>query len=315
MKRTHALRPLVMLATLAIALLMWSGHADARVGGGFSSGSRGTRTFTAPPVTTTAPNAASPINRSMTPQVGQPSAIGRPSGLGGGFFNRPGLLGGLAAGFLGAGLFGLLFGHGLFGGLGGMASFLGLLLQVGLVLIVGRLIWSWWQSRHAPAFAGLSPRQLADAYGSARPEFTGGTQPSPGADVTIGTADFDAFERLLGEIQTAYGREDLNALRARVTPEMLSYFSDDLARNASRGVVNVVSDVKLLQGDLSEAWSERDVEYASVAMRFSLIDRTVERASGRVVEGDATHPTEATEVWTFMRSRGASWLLSSIQQA
>ena len=315
MKRTHALRPLVMLATLAIALLMWSGHADARAGGGFSSGSRGARTFSAPPVTTTAPNAASPINRSITPQVGQPSAIGRPSGLGGGFFNRPGLLGGLAAGFLGAGLFGLLFGHGLFGGLGGMASFLGLLLQVGLVLIVGRLIWSWWQSRHAPAFAGLSPRQLADAYGSARPEFTGGSQPSAGADVTIGTADFDAFERLLGEIQTAYGREDLNALRAHVTPEMLSYFSDDLARNASRGVVNVVSDVKLLQGDLSEAWSERDVEYASVAMRFSLIDRTVERASGRVVEGDATHPTEATEVWTFMRSRGASWLLSSIQQA
>jgi predicted lipid-binding transport protein (Tim44 family) len=96
---------------------------------------------------------------------------------------------------------------------------------------------------------------------------------------------------------------------------MLSYFSEDLARNASRGVVNVVSDVKLLQGDLAEAWSERDVEYASVAMRFSLLDRTIERVSGRVVEGDDKHPTEATEVWTFMRSRGASWLLSSIQQA
>ena len=26
--------------------------------------------------------------------------------------------------------------------------------------------------------------------------------------------DFDTFERLLGEIQTAYGREDLAALRA-----------------------------------------------------------------------------------------------------
>jgi predicted lipid-binding transport protein (Tim44 family) len=315
MNRIHAVRPLLMLATLALALLTWNGQADARAGGGFSLGSRGARTFAAPPVTTTAPNAASPINRSMTPQVGQPSTIGRPGGFGGGFFNRPGLLGGLAAGFLGAGLFGLMFGHGLFGGLGGMASFLGLLLQVGLVIILGRLIWGWWQSRHAPAFAGLSPRQLADAYGSARPEFSGGGQPSAGANVAIGKADFDAFERLLGEIQTAYGREDLNALRARVTPEMLSYFSEDLARNASRGVVNVVSDVKLLQGDLAEAWSERDVEYASVAMRFSLLDRTVERASGRVVEGDDKHPSEATEVWSFMRTRGGSWLLSSIQQS
>jgi predicted lipid-binding transport protein (Tim44 family) len=190
-----------------------------------------------------------------------------------------------------------------------------LLLQLGVVLIVGRLIWAWWQGRNAPAFAGLSPRQLADAYGRPRPESNAGGSGFAGGDVTVGKADFDNFERLLGEIQTAYGREDLNALRARVTPEMLSYFSEDLARNASRGVVNVVSDVKLLQGDLAEAWSEGDTEYASVAMRFSLIDRTIERASQRVVEGDATQPTEATELWTFMRTRGGSWLLSSIQQA
>jgi predicted lipid-binding transport protein (Tim44 family) len=314
MIRNYAIRPLLVLATLAVALLTWSGDADARAGRGFSFGSRGARTFTAPPVTRTTPNAASPIQRSVTPQYGQPSGIGRSAGTGG-FLNRPGLLGGLAAGFLGAGLFGLLFGHGLFGGLGGMASFLGLLLQVGLVVILGRLVWAWWQGRHAPAFAGLSPRQLADAYGSSRSEFSTGMHPSGSADLTIGKNDYDAFERLLGDIQTAYGREDLNALRTRVTPEMLSYFSEDLARNASRGVVNVVSDVKLRQGDLAEAWSERDFDYASVAMRFSLLDRMVDRASGRVVEGDAEHPTEATEVWTFMRSRGGSWLLSSIQQA
>ena len=36
-----------------------------------------------------------------------------------------GLLGGLAAGFLGAGLFGMLFGGGLFSGLGGFSSILG----------------------------------------------------------------------------------------------------------------------------------------------------------------------------------------------
>jgi predicted lipid-binding transport protein (Tim44 family) len=308
------IRPLAVLGTLAVALLLWSSHADARAGGGFSLGSRGSRTFSAPPSTSTAPKAAAPINRSMT---GQPSSgLGRSTGAPtSGFFNRPGLLGGLAAGFLGAGLFGLLFGHGLLGGLGGMASFLGLLLQVGLVIILGRLIWMWWQGRHAPAFAGLSPRQLADAYGRSRPEFFGGGGSSGTANVAIEKSDYDAFERLLGEVQTAFGREDLSALRSRVTPEMLSYFSEDLARNASQGVTNVVSDVKLLQGDLSEAWREGDAEYATVAMRFSLIDRMVERASGRVVEGDATHPTEATELWTFMRARGGSWLLSAIQQA
>src|SRR5439155_514580 len=119
----------------------------------------------------------------------------------------------LAAGFLGAGLFGLLFGHGMFGGLGGFASIFGLLLQIALVVLVGRLIWVWWQRRNAPAYAGGPMlRGLSPDHGT-----SGGP---------------------------AYGG----------------------------------------------------------------------RAGGRVVEGDAAQTGEATELWTFMRSRGASWLLSAIQQ-
>ena len=87
----------------------------------------------------------------------------------------------------------------------------------------------------------------------------------------------------------------------------------DLADNKARNEINKVSDVKLLQGDLAEAWREGDTDYASVAMRFSLIDKTVDRTSGRLVAGSET-PTEATEVWTFLRPRGASWELSAIQQ-
>src|SRR2546423_1031850 len=97
-------------------------------------------------------------------QPGQPGGAGstaaaRPAtpAPAGGFFNRPGLLGGLAAGFLGAGLFGMLFGHGLMGGLGGFASILGLILQVALVVIVGMLLWAWWQRRRPPGLPGRPP--------------------------------------------------------------------------------------------------------------------------------------------------------------
>jgi predicted lipid-binding transport protein (Tim44 family) len=71
--------------------------------------------------------------------------------------------------------------------------------------------------------------------------------------LTIAKSDYDAFERLLGDIQSAFSTEDLSALRKMVTPEMLSYFSGQLADNASRGLINRVTDVKLLQGDLAEA--------------------------------------------------------------
>ena len=94
---------------------------------------------------------------------------------------------------------------------------------------------------------------------------------------------------------------------------MVSYFSRDLEANRARNVVNKVSATKLLQGDLAEAWREGDTDFASVAMRFSMIDKTLDRATGRLVEG-SEQPAEVTEVWTFLRPRGANWELSAIQQ-
>jgi predicted lipid-binding transport protein (Tim44 family) len=311
-------RFLIALAAIVTALVLVAADAHARPGGGFSGGSRGMRTFSAPPATRTAPTTAAPIQRSVT-QPGNTAAAGqtatRPGLTGGGLFGG-GLLGGLAAGFIGAGLFGLLFGHGLFGGMGGFASILGLLLQVVLVVIVARLLFAWWQRRNMPAAAyaatptAAAPAASAHAFGGFGSMF-GGNQPA-GEPLTIVKADYDAFEALLGDIQERFSAEDLTALRAKVTPEMLSYFSEQLAQNASRGLVNRITGVKLLQGDLAEAWRESDAEYATVAMRFALNDSMVERASGRTVEGGS--PSEVTELWTFRRAHDGDWLLSAIQQ-
>jgi predicted lipid-binding transport protein (Tim44 family) len=49
-------------------------------------------------------------------------------------------------------------------------------------------------------------------------------------------------------------------------------------------------------------------------MRFALTDRTLDRASGRLVDGSES-PQEVTEAWTFMRVPGGQWVLSAIQQA
>src|SRR5450756_1449183 len=242
-------RFMIALAVIATALVLVAADAHARAGGGFSGGSRGFRTFSAPPSTSTAPNSAAPIQRTIT-QPGGASAAGqaapRPGLFGGGLF------GGLAAGFLGAGLFGMLFGHGLFGGMGGFASIIGLLLQVVLVVVVARLIFAWWQRRNMPepAYAAAHP---ATGHGFAGLGGMLGSSAPAGEPLTIVKEDYDAYEKLLGDVQAAYSAEDLSALRAKVTAEMVSYFSEQLAQNASRGMINRVSDVKLLQGDLAEA--------------------------------------------------------------
>jgi predicted lipid-binding transport protein (Tim44 family) len=302
---------IAVLLALAVPLASAISPADARVGGGMSSGSRGARTFSAPPSTSTAPSTAQPFNRTIT-QPGS-AGVGAPA-AGGGFFNRPGgsMLGGLAAGFLGAGLLGMLFGGGMFGGLGGLSSIFGLLLQVGLIVIVVRLAMSWWQRRHETAAAYAGPAAAPAAPGSFRTA-TGFGLGSGSAPLEILPADYEAFERLLGEIQAAWSNEDVARLHTLATPEMVSYFTRDLEANKATNDINKVSDVKLLQGDLAEAWREGDTDYASVAMRYSLVDKTLDRNSGRLVAG-GEQPEEVTEVWTFLRPRGANWELSAIQQ-
>src|SRR3954470_3964951 len=160
-QRTRGIvRAFAVVLSLAISLAMAISSADARVCGGGSPGSRGSRTFSAPPSTTTAPGTAQPMNRTFaqpgSPGMGAPAAAGAAKG---GFFSRPGMgmmMGGLAAGFLGAGLFGMLSGGGLAGGLGGLSSIIGLILQIGLIFIVVKLAMSWWQRRQTPANAYAS---------------------------------------------------------------------------------------------------------------------------------------------------------------
>jgi predicted lipid-binding transport protein (Tim44 family) len=296
---------IAIVLSLALPVMLAASAADARVGGGVSSGSRGARTFSAPPSTSTAPSAAQPFNRT----IAQPGSAATTAG--GGFFSRPGgMLRGLAAGFLGAGLFGMLFGGGMFGGIGGFSSIFGLILQIGLIVIVVRMAMSWWQRRHEPAYAGAAAGPAAPSSFNTGTGFGLGSGSAP---LEILPADYDAFERLLGEIQAAWSNEDVAKLHTLATPEMVSYFVRDLEQNKAENVVNRVSDVKLLQGDLAEAWREGDADYASVAMRYSLIDKTLDRASGRVVTG-GDQPDDVTEVWTFLRPRGAGWELSAIQQ-
>jgi predicted lipid-binding transport protein (Tim44 family) len=310
--RAHGIvRAIAVVLSLALPLVFSS--ADARIGGGMSSGSRGARTFSAPPSTSTAPGTAQPFNRTMT-QPGSPG-VGAPAAAGGGFFNRPGmgLLGGLAAGFLGAGLLGMLFGGGMFSGLGGLSSIFGLILQIGLIIIVVRLAMAWWQRRHTPASAYAGAAAGPSAATSFRTGTGFGLGSGGSAPLEILPADYEAFERLLGEIQAAWSNEDVAKLHTLATPEMVSYFTRDLEANKASNDINKVSDVKLLQGDLAEAWREGDTDYASVALRYSLIDKTFERTTGRLVVGTG-QPEEVTEVWTFVRPRGANWELSAIQQ-
>ena len=315
------IRLLSVALALMAAVAFQVSQADARIGGGSSFGSRGSRTFSAPPSTPTAPGQAAPMNRTFS-QPGTQSPVGAaaPSRFGGGFGGM--LMGGL----LGAGLFGLLSGAGLFGGLTGFASIIGLLLQV---VLIGGAIWfvmGLFRTRNQPQYAGAggaSPFATRTAApnpmeaGNRPWTGGGGSAQSMSGPIEIKPEDYQAFEKLLTTMQAAYGREDVNALGAFTTPEMLSYLSGDLAENRRKGVHNEVANAKFIQGDLAEAWTENGSDYATVAMKYTIIDAMVDIGTGRVVSGDRTTPQEVVELWTFRRDHRTitqGWQLSAIQQ-
>ncbi len=287
---------LVAALLFGLSLAVAPTVADARAGSsisGFSSmGTRGLRSFDK--------NGATPLSRSMANPAPAPGYATYPGG--GSFFSRHPFLTGMFGGFLGS----MLFGGGFFGHMfGGLFT----LLIIGfLIFLVVRLI-----GGGAMAMGGGVPRSLGAAAAPI-------PQRNRGRDITVGDGDLNAFQSLHAAVQEAWGRGDLGQLRQLLTPEMLSYFSEELTKNSSQGVQNLVSNVNLVKAELTESWEEGDVQYATAYMRWTALDYTVRlgmppSAPGALVSGDPRVPTEAEEVWTFVRSRGGRWLLSAIQQA
>ena len=254
------------LAAMAAMILLVPAMADARVGGGTNTGSRGSKTDQAPAPTQTAP-ATKPVERSATPtQQAQARPAATPAAAPGGFFARNPFLSGMMGGLIGAGLIGMMFGGG-FGGFGGMAGMLGLLVQLALIGGLGYLAYRLFKGRSAapaaasPAYAG-GPPQTAEPMSMGRSMLAGAgggggsAAAAAPAGIAIASEDFSTFETMLSDIQSAFSKGDLTKLRTMVTPEMVGYFSEQLSANASRGVENKVDAVKLEQGDLSEAWRE-----------------------------------------------------------
>jgi predicted lipid-binding transport protein (Tim44 family) len=213
---------LAALALTAGFSLVAADVVEARAGGGRSFGSRGIKTYTAPPATKTAPSSA-PIQRSMTDKPGPAGAAASRPGAAAAQQSRFGGWRGLMMGGLFAAALGSIFGF------GALVGVLGFLLQFaligGAIYFVVNFLRSRNQTVAAPAAGG---RNASRDTPNRSPYTFSGREPAAALPLVIGQEDLDSFERLLREIQTAYGSEDTEELGARTTPEMFSYFSQEL---------------------------------------------------------------------------------------
>lgn len=317
---------LVATALVAGLLVLTPTLAEAAAGGRTSQGSRGSRTFDSSGAgrtierSTTAPQQQRPLAQQQTaPQPAAPGGFQQRPSFGMGSPLMTGIMAGLAGSFIGNMLFGS---HNAAQAAQApeaspTGSMIGSLLPWLVIGGIGFLAFTFFrrrsEARMAPEALQRGPVDLSGLQGGAG----GGAAYGVGAsssDIEIGANDQEAFGRLLVDVQTAWGRSDVEALKPLLTEEMAAYFAGQLAELKGKGLANKVEDVTLHKGQGTEAWSENGSDYATAILGWSARDYTVNTTTGQVVEGDKNRPVDIEEVWTFVRRPGDHWRLSAIQQ-
>jgi predicted lipid-binding transport protein (Tim44 family) len=318
----------VVLAVLALVAMAIPETVWARAGGGVSSGSRGSRSFSSPSSSYRAPStspSSPPITQPTPAPVPEPMAQPAPAG---GFMRS--MAGGMVGGFLGGMLFRSFgFAGGAFGGSGGGFGLFDLLLLAGIAYLIYCMVR---RSRVA--------REEATAGGYERSVVESSSAPAPGGaaeapqdsrveDMARGLThvrqmdpSFDeaAFREVCTDrffqIQAAWMRRDLDKLRPLLTGEMVESFGKQIETARAKRQVNKLENITIRSVELTEVWQEQGNDYATVRLLANLLDYTVDEATSRVVDGSDTAPVKFEEYWTWVRPVGPNpWRLSAINQA
>lgn len=318
-------RMLGLLAAIVVCafVLAESGEAWARAGGG---GSRGSRSYSSP----TRPDSVSPgMPSSPSRSYGQPAPTPFSQ-------QRPGLFGGLMGGLAGFALGGLL-GSMLFGGLGngfGIGLLEMLLIGAGIFLLITFMRRRRVESPQ-PAYATAGgPSGSYAGYGERTGPGAGGgaaTMEAPVApsDLERGLGhirqmdsrfDPESFVMLARnaffEVQQGVAQRDVSWLRDRIAPELYATLQAQCDRLRAARQTNHVEQIRIRRAEVTEAWQESGRDFVTVYMAASLLDYTVDDATGGVVEGSKGTAQSVEEFWTFARPVGANpWQLTAIQTA
>ena len=309
------IRLLTMLAALLVtSLLALDQSAQARVGGGSSMGSRGSRSYSMP----AAPPSQMAPSRPYAPS--QPSPVSpyqQPSpGLGG--FGR-GFLGGMAGSMLG----GMLFGRGGFGGAGGGGGLGMILLLAGIGYLVYRFVM---RNRGDEGSSGQPGKviQMNDyqsqnqgvSYAPVRNELEEGLSYIRQMDPAFDERRFnDNVMDMFFKIQGAFMNRDLSSASGLLTDEMRGLLQRDVDTLVREKKVNRLENIAVRSVEISEAWQESGKDFVTAMVYANLLDYTTDDTSGAVISGSKTEPVKFEEYWTFTRPVGNnSWKLSAINQ-
>ena len=318
------IRVLTMLATLLMTtFLVVEQNADARVGGGSSLGSRGSRSYSrpVPPPSQLPPRQYAPSRPTapIAPPYQQPAG-----GLGS--FGRS-VLGGMAGGMLGGMLFRSMgFGGGYGGGYGGAGGGIGLF-DIVLLAGIGYLIYRFIKkNRESNGGYGQSGNviQLNDYQSQSQPQSYLPERDELGEGLAFVRQMDPYFDEqrfndnamdVFFKLQGAWMNRDLSSVSGLLTDEMRGIIQKDIDTLVKEKRVNRLENIAVRSVEISEAWQESGKDFITAMIYANLLDYTTDDSTGAVVAGSKTDPVKFEEYWTFTRPVGNNpWKLSAINQ-
>jgi predicted lipid-binding transport protein (Tim44 family) len=306
----------IVMALLFAGFLLVEESAQARVGGGGSIGSRGSRSYSQP----VAPPSQTP-SRQYAPSQPSGTPYGQPSpGFGG--FGRS-MLGGIAGGMLGGMLFRSLgFGGGYGGGGGGIGLF-----EILLLAGIGYLIYRFIKRRRDGESAYSEPGRVinindyqsqgqSQSYLPPQDDLGDGLSHIRQMDPSFDERRFnDTVMDHFFKIQGAWMNRDLSSVSSLLTDEMRSIMQKDVDTLIREKRVNRLENIAVRSVEISEAWQESGKDYITAMVYANLLDYTTDDSTGAVLSGSKTDPVKFEEYWTFTRPVGNNpWKLSAIDQ-
>jgi len=314
MKRN--IRLLTMLAALMVTtFLAVEQSALARVGGGGSMGSRGSRSYSRP----VAPPSQTTPSRQYAPASPTNQPFQQPSRGFGGFGSS--LLGGMAGGMLGGMLFRSLgFGGGSGGGGGGIGLF-----EILLLAGIGYMIYRFIKKRRENEGSFGQPGKVTQindyqnqgqSYEPVRDELEEGLSHIRQMDPSFDEQRFnDNVMDMFFKVQGAWMNRDLSSAAGLLTDEMRGIMQRDIDALLREKKVNRLENIAVRSVEISEVWQESGKDFITANIYANLLDYTTDDTTGTVVTGSKTEPVKFEEFWTFTRPVGNNpWQLSAINQ-
>lgn len=115
------------------------------------------------------------------------------------------------------------------------------------------------------------------------------------------------------KVQAGWMRQEIDGFRNLLGDTLAAEYEKHFEDMKAKGIVNKLESIAVRGVEIVDAGSDGQEDFITVRFTASLLDYTVETATGKIIEGSDSSPIKFDERWTWARPvRTENWKLEGI---